>query len=488
MGRGARVIWLSVGLAFAAFPAVSHGARCAEPDAAWQTATPAQQGLDAAQLARALHSYQDRRAWAVRIFRNGCLVTRDTNTGNEDTLFEGWEMTSSVLALVAARQMTLGLLSPDDVVGAFVPEADAEHGAIRVRDLLQRSSGLINQPDNIYLRDRLRLALTSGFSEQPGRAFGDSPLARALLVTVLERAARQDVAQYASGQLFYPLGIKPWRWTRDRAGQPVGSFGLQLTVEDLARLGELLMREGRWRDHQLIDPDYIRAALTPSPRNPCMGWLIWLNAAHGCSGTPQRLLPGLPRDLWSWVGYQDQRVTGIPSLGLLVVRYGMTAGDPREGADGLTWERDLLRQLLAAVRDTPVPDEGDRNSLPPAVGSGYRDDLASGIAALPSLPPAGPWRARVPRLSASRERTGRERLLGLRVRCPENAARTCAGTARLVGVFARSRRWSAKPGSSANVLFRLASRLRRARDIEAEVRAEDGAKGVTATLTLHARR
>jgi hypothetical protein len=219
-----------------------------------------------------------------------------------------------------------------------------------------------------------------------------------------------------------------------------------------------------------------------------MGWLIWLNTARGCSGTPQRLLPGLPRDLWSWAGYQDQRVTGIPSLGLLVVRYGMAAGDPREGDDGLTWERDVLRQLLAAVRDTPVPDEGDRDALPPAIGSGYRDDLASGIAALPSLPPAGPWRARVPQLSASRERTGRKRLLGLRVRCPENAARTCAGTARLVGVAARSRHWSAKPGGSANVLFRLASRLRQAQDIEAEVHAEDDAKGVTATLTLHARR
>jgi len=486
--RGVWVIGLALGLAFAVFPAVSQAAPCPEPVESWQAVAPGEQGLDGAQVMRALHSYQDRRAWAVRIFRNGCLVARDTNNGNEDVLFETWEMTASVLALVAARQMTLGLLSPDDLVGSLVTEADAEHGAIRVRELLQRSSGLQNQPDNIYMRDRLRFGLTRPFSHPPGRGFGDAPVARALLVAVLQRAVGQDIVSYTARELFSYLGIGRWRWTRDRAGQATGTFGLQLTVDDVARIGELVRRDGRWRGRQVIDPTYLNAALTPSPHNPCLGWLIWLNGKPGCSGTGRRLLPGLPSDLWSFAGHHDQRVTTIPSLGLMVVRYGYKAGDQREGMDGLTWERDLLLQLLAAVRDTPVKELPDRNDVPPAIGQAYQDNLTSGWAALPALPPPGPRRARVPRLSASRERAGRKRLLGVRVSCPELPNRACSGTARLIGINARSRRWSAPPGGSANVLFRLRSRLRQAQDIDVEVHAEDGAKGVTAGLTLHARR
>jgi CubicO group peptidase (beta-lactamase class C family) len=475
-------------MAFLAAPGRADAGMCNEPVASWQAVSPESQGMDAGKLARALHSYQDRRGWAVRIYRNGCLVMRDTNNGNEATLFESWEITGSVLALVAARQMTLGLLSADDVVGSLVPEADAEHGAIRVRDLLQRASGLAPHADNVYMRDRLRLALTRGFWASPGRRFGDAPEARSLLIAVLQRAAKEDVPAFAARELLAAVGIGKWRWTRDRVGNPAGTFGLQLTADDLGRLGELVLRDGRWRGRQLIDPVYLQSALTPSPRNPCFGWLVWLNSETNCSGSGRRLLPGLPRDLWSWAGNQDQRVTGIPSLHLLVVRYGLTASDAREGTDGLTWERDSLLQLVAAVKDTPVAELPDRLDIPPAIGDPYRDDLSAGLATPPDLPRAGPRRARVPLVRAYRERVGRKRLLGVRIACPAVPDHACSGTARLIGVAARERSWSAGPGATTTVMFRLKSRLRAAQDIDVEVHAEDGGAGVTAGVTLHARR
>lgn len=487
MERGAALVALALATAVLALPARADAAGCAEPESSWQTVSADSQGLDHDQLMRALHTYQDRRAWAVRIYRNGCLVARDTN-GGDTVLYESWEITSAIVALVAAHEMSRGLLSPDDVVGALVPEADEDHGAIRVRDLLQRASGLQSQPDNIYLRDRLRLALTRPFSARPGTTYGDAPVARGLLVSVLQRAAREGIESYIARELFHPLNIKQWRWTRDRAGQPVGSFGLQLRVDDLARLAELMRRDGRWNGRQLIDASYLRAALTPSARNPCMGWLMWLNAKTNCNGSGRRLLPGLPTDLWSWAGYLDQRVTVIPSLGLLVVRYGTTAGDQREGTDALTWERDVLLQLVAAVRDTPFSPHPDRYDIPPAIGDTYRDNVTAGWAPLPSLPRAGPIRARVPHVRPYRERAGKKRLLSVRVTCPPVAERACRGSARLVGAWARERMWSAGAGETTTVTFRLKTRLRAARDIDVEVHAEDGAGGVRAGTTLRARR
>ncbi len=486
MWRGAAWLAVALGVVGLAAPVGAHADGCLEPGSQWQVVSPESQGLDSAQLNRALHSYQDRRAYAVRIYRNGCLVARDTN-GGDSVLYETWELTSSIVALVAAHQMSAGLLSPDDVVGALIPEADKEHGAITVRQLLQRASGLRGEPDNIYLRDRLRLALTRPFQTAPGRSFGDSPVARALLVTVLERAAKESVESYLARELFHPLGIKRWRWTRDRAGLHVATFGLQLMTDDLARLGELLRRKGRWEGRQLIDESFVRAALTPSPRNACMGWLVWLNA-EGCAGSGHRLLPGLPGDLWSWAGYQDQRITTIPSLGLMVVRLGMQAGDQREGIDGLRWEQGLLLQLLAAVRDTPVAPTGDKDDVPAAIGGAYQDNLSAGWASLPGLPSPGPARTRVPKVRPGREKAGKKRLLGVRITCPPVAARSCAGSARLIGVWARERSWSAAPGTTTTLLFRLRTRLRSARELDVRVYADDAAGGVTTGTTLQARR
>jgi CubicO group peptidase (beta-lactamase class C family) len=51
-------------------------------------------------------------------------------------------MAKSVTSLMSGRAMTLGLISPDDPVGALLPEADGPHGAITMRDLLTMTSGL----------------------------------------------------------------------------------------------------------------------------------------------------------------------------------------------------------------------------------------------------------------------------------------------------------------------------------------------------------
>ncbi|HEX6390776.1 MAG TPA: serine hydrolase [Solirubrobacteraceae bacterium] len=487
MRRGAWVVALLLGLCALALPARAQARDCGQPGGAWPTASANEQGLNEDQLMRALHTYQDRRGYAVRIFRHGCLVARDTNSG-DSVLVEGWELTSSIVALVVARAMTEGLLAPGDVVGSLVTEADKQHGAIRVVDLLQRASGLQNEPDNIYLRDRLALALNRPITASPGKAFGDAPVARALLVATLERAVKEDIESYTARELFAPLGIKRWQWTRDRSRRAVATFGLRLTADDLARVGALLLSRGVWQGRRIIDERTIDAALAPSPSNPCMGWLIWLNARPNCSGSGRRLLPGLPSDLWSWAGYQDQRVTGIPSLGLLVVRYGASAGDAREGVDGLTWERDVLLQLLGAVRDPPVSPAADVGDVPPAIGSAYRDNLGSWWEPVPSLPGRGPRRTRMPIVTPYREQAGKKRLLGVRVKCPSVPGRDCAGSARLVGVVARNRRWSAPAGSTTTVMFRLAKRLPRARDIDVEIHAEDDAGGVTTGTTLHARR
>jgi len=460
---------------------------CAEPGDGWPQASAASQGLDQGQLNLALHAYQDRRAETVRIFRNGCLVASDTGAANQHQPYEMWEMTSSVLGLVAAREMQMGLISPLDRVGGLIAAADRQHGSITVQDLLARTSGLAPRPDDIYVRDRLASALTSPFDADPGTKFGDSPLARTLLGEVLGRAAGEDVQSFAARELFAPLELRSWRWMRDRAGTTQGTFGLSMPAEDAARLAELVRRDGFWRGRRLLDAGYLHAALTPGP-NPCYGWLVWLNAAKGCFGSSQRLLPGLPADLWEWRGRYDQRVTVLPSLGITVVRYGLAARDGRSASDDDTWEVGVLRLLLSAVRDTTPETSEGLGEHPPASGDAFDDQITSVFVPPPALPPRGRPVAFQFANRRLRARAGRKGLLGVHVTCPPVLLKSCSGTAWLEGLRAAPNTWSAPPGGSVNVMFRLRRRPAAPTPVTAHVLAEDDAGGIQRDLAFKALR
>jgi CubicO group peptidase (beta-lactamase class C family) len=54
--------------------------------------------------------------------------------------------------------------------------------------------------------------------------------------------------------------------------------GLFISSLDHARFGYLFLREGRWRDRQLVSADWIKRAVTPCAINPHYGFMWWLNS------------------------------------------------------------------------------------------------------------------------------------------------------------------------------------------------------------------
>lgn len=491
MGHGrlaARVAASAFALLAAATPA-AHGAvrTCDEPAATWPTATPQQAGLDKGELDFALHAYQDRRGYAVRIYRHGCLVSQDTVVGSDTTQHESWEITSSVVALVALRQVQQGLLSLDDPVGALLPETDEAHGAITVRALLERTSGMAVHPDNSYRENILLTALARPVRRSATALFGDAPAARDLLVAVLERAAGEDVQAYASRELFGPLQLSGFSWARDRRGQTRGSFGLRLTADDLGRLAELVRRGGTWRGRRLLRSADVETMLSPAG-DPCHGQMTWLNTRTACARTDRRLLPGLPADLWSWRGRYDQRVVVLPELGLTVVRYGAAGGDQRAADDQATWERGVLLRLVGAVRDVTPARTAGATTVPPDTDAVWTDDASATAAGPPAVPGAGPRRTRAPRLAVGRTLAGRKRLVGIEISCPGVGGLPCRGTVDLDGVAARQKAWSVPRGATLEVRLRLRTRPKAATDATYVVRAQDEAEGLSVTLPVTLRR
>jgi CubicO group peptidase (beta-lactamase class C family) len=398
---------------------------------------------------------------------------------NGNQTYESWSMAKSVTSLIFGRAMTMHSISPDDPVGALLPEADRGHARIAARNLLTQTSGLKwngFRDYNIFTTpDRVRDALTLPPARTPGTYFEYAQSPVALLAEQVGRSVGQDVQSFGQRELMDPLGIPAgaWSWKRDKVGHVEGFYGVQMRPGDYARLGELLRRGGVWRGKRLLSKRYVKEATSPSTTNGCYGYLIWVNGGAPCIGprvserpvSQTRDFPDLPADMYRFSGLFGQLVTNFPSQGVLVVRVGQDPGLLPAGGAG--WEHGLYQRVLAAIADQkivpPAPakkytttdagdsDAGFQNAL------AHPDQYQQGAAQDP-LGPAGPKRARAVQLELARSRVSTKRKVTFRLRCPalwpSKLKPVCRGRASLTG-GGKKTRYSIKAGKAKLVRFKL---------------------------------
>jgi CubicO group peptidase (beta-lactamase class C family) len=216
--------------------------------------------------------------------------------------------------------------------------------------------------------DSVAYVLGLPFVHQPGTFFEYAQDPLQVVGAMVSRAVGMDLQDFAQQELFGPIGIPRgrWTWQRDGAGHTLGFAGLAMASIDLARLGSLLLNDGRWRDRGVIAADYVHEMSRPTPANPGYGLLTWTNEGDSYVTVsalvrkviPHRWLPAGPPDLFAISGLGDQEMWVIPSLDMVVVRTGnpmLTSG----------WRHLFLARLLAGVRDVQLPDPG-----PPPIDDG----------------------------------------------------------------------------------------------------------------------
>ena len=118
-----------------------------------------------------------------------------------------------------------------------------------------------------------------------------------LVGAAIAAAARQREDRYAEEHIFEPLGMRNYRWTgADQTGTVSGGWGLRLRAIDMAKIGMLMLDEGRWQGRQ-CRPSVVVADVDPvSPRPTAQdyGYYCWINhivevrarvRRHGLQGT-----------------------------------------------------------------------------------------------------------------------------------------------------------------------------------------------------------
>ncbi|MEL7603817.1 MAG: hypothetical protein AAGU77_11750, partial [Bacillota bacterium] len=101
----------------------------------------------------------------------------------------------------------------------------------------------------------------------------------------------QGLVDYLRPRLFAPLGIAAVNWETCPMGIEKGGWGLSLTLEDVAKIGQLYLQKGRWmvngEQKQLISEEWVEDATRvqiDTPNGECRdgyGYQVWIAPAPG---------------------------------------------------------------------------------------------------------------------------------------------------------------------------------------------------------------
>jgi CubicO group peptidase (beta-lactamase class C family) len=255
--------------------------------------------------------------------------------------------------------------SVDEPVATYLPEwAGDPRGAIRLRDLLQMTSGLAQARFTLnplagdsafrFLNssDRAAIYLRTPSVMPPAREFDYNDLDAALVGLIVQRATGRPWASWLDQKIWRPMGGQRAAVWLDREGE--GSTAMTACcmlapAMDWVRVGVLMKDRGLVRGVQVLPAEWIDAMTTPSPLYPGYGYFTWLGAGMGDKRLreddrerPQGE-PFLASDLFLLLGRGGQRVYVSRALDLVIVRLG-----PHNGMEPLKagWDNSRLPNIV----------------------------------------------------------------------------------------------------------------------------------------------
>lgn len=305
---------------------------------------PAPKGVDSKAVAAALdwameqkeQKEQNTRAFVVAY--DGKIIGERYAPGwTKDTPQISWSQGKSITATLIGILIQRDLLELDQPAPIKEWQGD-ERKKIRIRDLLQMSSGLkfanlgfkaeVLTKKNEHMRvyfdsiNVLEHAIKPPAEVPPGtrNAYRNSdPLSLGKIIRDTVEGQGEDYLRFPQRALFDRIGARSVVLETDAWGNFIMSGYDYLSARDWVRFGQLYLQDGVWQGKRILPEGWTKFVATPAPadKKENYGGMFWLNR-------PPRMKQ-VPKDCYWSAGFMGQVTMVIPSRKLVVVRLGPSA-------------------------------------------------------------------------------------------------------------------------------------------------------------------
>jgi len=295
---------------------------CCYPQQTWlQYATPEQAGWSSEKLQKAREYFDSTDSAAVMIVYDGAVLAA---WGDVETRYMCHSVRKSLLSALYGVHVQEGNIDLNKTMAELnvadaPPLTDAEKQA-RVVDLLRSQSGIYHPA--AYETAKMKEQRPERDSHGPGEKFWYNNWDFNALCTIFEQQTGTKVFEEFHKRFAVPLEMEDYRvkdgyYHLEPEHSIHPAYPFRLSARDMARLGLLYLRDGRWQDKQILTERWIRESTAShfnegdTTGNPhyAYGYLWW------------RIVDGPFKELgmYSARGYGGHAIDVVPIANLVLV-------------------------------------------------------------------------------------------------------------------------------------------------------------------------
>ncbi len=272
-----------------------------------------------------------RRTSAFLVIKDDKIIHEDYWLGfNENSVMNSFSVAKSIVALLVGVAMQEGKIdSLNQRVGDFLPQfADSSEYNLRIIDLLSMSSGLSWSEDFANPMSDVAMAYYGNnldsliknlkIVDKPGTKWKYQCGNTVVLSMILEKATGETIVKYAEDKLWKPLGASHIAyWGKDRPDGLTKAFCcFYATPRDFAKLGLLVLHNGKYNGKQIVSSIFIKAISQPDT------WLKYRKKNVDFYGLHFWLVKYHKEQIPYFSGMFGQYIFIFPKENAVIVRFG----------------------------------------------------------------------------------------------------------------------------------------------------------------------
>ena len=216
------------------------------------------------------------------VLKNDTIVYEDYWRGQKpNTAHISWSVAKSYISLLFGIAIQEGYL--EDLylnVDHYLPELKGSgYEGVKIKDVLEMSSGVkfdetYSNPNSdisrwfgtfIQGKSQDSFAATLVNERKPGTYNQYVSINTHVLGMILVRVTGKSITDYMQEKIWTPLGCEfDGYWLSDKEGMEMALGGLNATLRDYAKLGQLYLHKGKWGEMQVISSRWVDESTIPA--------------------------------------------------------------------------------------------------------------------------------------------------------------------------------------------------------------------------------
>ena len=270
------------------------------------------------------------------VLHEGALIYENYWQGNsKDQPHISWSVAKSFLSALIGIAYHDGLIEDlNDPITKYLKDFNGTgYANVPIKDILQMSSGIIfNEDYGDYNSDinKFARALAQGTSmrdfakalkngKQPGTFNHYVSIDTQMLAMLLEEVTGQPVAKNLEDKIWTKIGMEHDAYYMvDDTGVAWALGGLNATLRDYAKFGQLYLNNGQWNNEQIVPEDWVHASHKPDGPHLQPGENDLSSNAWGYGY--QWWIPGFPSTDYLAAGIYNQYIYIDPITNVVIAK------------------------------------------------------------------------------------------------------------------------------------------------------------------------